>query len=149
MAYYNKIGLLILNDNQTKFLVCEPGSMYGKNASDAAAVVVKQYLIPGGRIWPGQTDIFCLKEEIKEELNCEIDESSIEFIAEYTDVSATSPDRDVSIKLYKGTVIGTPTPSSEIGALHWIGKEDIGDGRISPIINNKIIPDLISRGLLR
>lgn len=28
MAYYNKIGLLILNENQTKFLICEPGEKY-------------------------------------------------------------------------------------------------------------------------
>ena len=139
MAYYNKIGLLILNDDQSKFLVCEPGEKYLEKS-------VTQYLMPGGQ-FTEDSEKECLSAEIKEELNCEVDLESLEFIGEYTDAAAIVG-RDVSIKLYKGKIIGTPAPSSEIGALHWIGKEDINNLKVSPIIRNKIIPDLIGRGIL-
>lgn len=140
MAYYNKIGLLVLNDDQTKFLVCEPGKKYKEKG-------VRQYLMPGGKL-EEKSDLECLQAEIKEELDCGIDVNSLELIGEYTDVAAT-PGRDVMIRLYKGRLIGAPKPSTEIGALHWIGKESVIDPKVSPIIRNTIIPDLVVKGILK
>lgn len=140
MAYYNKIGLLVLSEDEKSFLVCEPGSEYKEKR-------VTQYLMPGGQI-EENLDIECLQREIKEELNCGLDLSSISFINEYTDVAAT-PGKDVMIRLYIGKLLGEPVASSEIGKLHWIRKEDINDEKISPIIRNKIMPDIINRNILR
>ena len=98
MAYYNKIGLLILNNDQTKFLVCEPGEKYTEKS-------VTQYLMPGGKL-EEKSDVECLQVEIQEELGCEVDVDSLELVGEYTDVAAT-PERDVMIRLYKGNLIGT------------------------------------------
>ena len=140
MAYYNKIGLLVLNEARDKFLVCEPGSKYLEKS-------VTQFLMPGGQ-FKEESDIECLVEEIKEELDAKIDIESLIFIGEYTDVAAT-PGRDVLIRLYQGKLLDEPKPSTEIGALHWVGKEDSANDRLSPIIRNKILPDLISRDILK
>lgn len=140
MAYYNKIGLLILSENKDSFLVCEPGDKYEEKS-------VVQYLMPGGQ-FEEESDIKCLQREIREELDCEIDISSIKFVNEYTDIAAT-PGKDVMIKLYIGKLIGEPVASSEIGVLHWISKNDINNGKVSPIIRNKIIPDLINKNILK
>lgn len=139
MAYYNKIGLLILNEDQAKFLACEPGEKYLEKS-------VTQYLMPGGQ-FVENSEKECLSAEIKEELNCEVDLESLEFIGEYIDEAAVAG-RDVKIRLYKGKVIGSPAPSGEIGALHWIGGNDIDNPKVSPIIRNKIIPDLVKRKIL-
>lgn len=139
MAYFNKIGLLVLSEDSKTFLVCEPGNKYMDKR-------VVQYLMPGGQI-EEKSDIECLKREIKEELDCDIDIKTVELIGEYTDVAAT-PGKDVMIRLYEGKLIGEPKPSSEIGSLHWISKNDIINYKVSPIIRNKIIPDLINRKIL-
>ena len=138
MAYYNKIGLLILNEDQTKFLVCEKYPQF----------VTSDYIMPGGK-FEEESEVETLKAEIKEELDCDIDTNSLNYIGEYIDVAAGRPDRDVSIKLYKGKIIGTPKPSTEIKEIHWIGKEDQTNPKLSPIIRNKIIPDLVSRSILK
>ncbi len=138
MAYYNKIGLLVMNRQKTRFLVCE------KSAED----ITSDYIMPGGQFHE-KTVKDCLKNEIKEELDCEIDFQTLEFIGEYTDAAAGQPKRKVSIKLYKGTLIGNPKPSTEIKRIHWIGKKDKENLRVSPIIRNKIIPDLIKRNILK
>jgi len=140
MAYYNKIGLLILSEDAKKFLVCEPGDKYTERS-------VTQYLMPGGKL-EEKSDIECLKAEIKEELGCDVDIKSLELIGEYTDIAAT-PGRDVRIRLYKGKLIGEPEPSTEIGALHWISKEDVTNQKVSPIIRNKIIQDLVNRKIIK
>lgn len=140
MAYYNKIGLLVLSEDAKKFLVCEPGDKYTVKS-------VKQYLMPGGKL-EEESDVECLQSEIKEELGCDIDVDSLELIGEYTDVAAT-PGRDVMIRLYRGKLIGNPKPSTEIGALHWISKEDVTNQKVSPIIRNKITPDLVNKKILK
>lgn len=149
MAYYNKIGLLILNSDSTKFLVCEPGQGYGTDVGDLEASKMKQYIMPGGQLDKGFSEIETLIEEIREELACELDQNSLEKVSDYTDIAAASPDRDVLIRLYQGDIIGNPKPSTEIGALHWIGKADLENPMISPIIRNKIIPDLIQKNILK
>jgi 8-oxo-dGTP pyrophosphatase MutT (NUDIX family) len=138
---YNKIGLLILNKNQNKFLVCEPGKKYKEKQ-------VKMYLLPGGQIKKGESEIGCLKREIKQELDSEIDLKSLQFISEYYDVAAT-PGKYVKIRLYKGKLLDKPKPSTEIGRLRWIGKKDINNPKVSPILRNKIILDLVKRGILK
>ncbi len=138
MAYYNKAGLLILNEDQTEFLVCEKPPEF----------VTSDYIMPGGKI-EEETPEATLKAEIKEELDCVLDSDSLGWIGEYVDVAAGRPDRDVSIKLWQGRVIGEPKPSTEIRALHWIGKAAVDNPRVSSIIRNKIIPDLVKRGILK
>lgn len=138
MAYYNKIALLILNKNSTKFLVCEKPPEY----------VTSDFIMPGGKL-EEINEIECLKNEIKEELNCDVDINSLEYVGKYTAIAAGRPNRDVSIKLYKGRIIGTPLPSTEIKSIHWIGKKDRTNPKISPIIRNEIIPNLIKRGVLK
>ena len=138
MAYYNKIALLILSDEQTKFLVCE------KSPEN----VTSDYIMPGGKLEEA-TEVECLKNEMREELSCDLDTESLEYVGEYVDVAAGRPNRGVSIKLYKGKIIGTPAPSTEIKFIHWIGKEDQNNQRVSPIIRNKIIPDLVEKGILK
>jgi 8-oxo-dGTP pyrophosphatase MutT (NUDIX family) len=140
MADYNKIGLLCLNEGKTAFLVCEPGEEYQNDA-------VKQYLMPGGQL-EDDSDFECLKREIGEELDCGIKQSSLSFIGEYED-RAADPKKTVLIRLYKGDLIGKPRPSMEIGFLHWLSREDINNPKVSPIIKNKIIPDLVRRGILK
>lgn len=137
MAYYNKIGLLILSEDKTKFLVCEK----------APENVTADYIMPGGQ-FQEKTIEECLKNEIREELNCEVDFSTLMFVDEYIDAAAGQPDREVSIKLYKASIIGNPIASTEIKAVHFIGKEDVENIKVSPIIRNKIIPSLIEKGIL-
>jgi len=138
MAFYYKIGLLVLKQAATKFLVCEKAPEH----------VTSDYIMPGGRL-EEDNDLECLRNEIKEELNCQIDESSLAVIGEYQDVAAGRPDRQVQIKLYHGRLIGTPKPSTEIKYLHWIGKADATNPRVSPIIRREIIPNPVARRILK
>lgn len=138
MAFYNKIGLLILNDDATKFLVCQK---FAQN-------VTADYIMPGGKN-DENDDYECLKNEIKQELNCEVDFDTLQFVNKYEDIAAGRPDRTVEIKLYAGKIIGNPTPSTEIEKLHWIGGDAIENPQVSPIVRNKIIPDLLSKNILK
>lgn len=138
MAYWYKIGLLVLNDDNTKFLVCEK----------AKEDITDLYIMPGGQM-DEETVEETLKNEIAEELGCEVDFSTLKYIGEYSDVAAGDPDHEVTIELYQAKLIGEPHPMREIKKLHWIGKEDAQNPKVSPIIRNQIIPSLIEKKILR
>jgi 8-oxo-dGTP pyrophosphatase MutT (NUDIX family) len=138
MAFYTKIGLLVLNEDTTKFLVCQ------KASDDISA----DYIMPGGQLTEDNY-LECLRNEIKEELDCALDEASLELIGEYEDIAAGHTNETVKITLYRGKLSGEPIPSSEIKFLHWIGKEDEHNEQVSAIIRHKIIPDLIKRKIIQ
>ncbi|HEV7454872.1 MAG TPA: hypothetical protein VGO07_06460 [Candidatus Saccharimonadales bacterium] len=138
MAYYYKIGLLVLNDDATKFLVCEKDK---NNITD-------QYIMPGGQMTE-KTVEECLRNRIKRELDCEVDFTALKSIGEFTDLAAGQPDREIAMELYQAKIIGTPKASAEIKYLHWIGKEDAANDRVSHIIRNYIIPTLVKKGILK
>ena len=105
--------------------------------------------MPGGQLDESENDVKCLVREIDEELAVKTDETSFRYINEYIDVAAGDSTKDVSIKLYKGKIIGKPKPSAEIIKFHWIGKDDLSHPRLSPVIKNKILPDLIKKNILK
>lgn len=134
---YHKVGLLILNSDRTKFLVCQK---YRRNVTDA-------YIMPGGQN-DEQDDIECLKNEIAEELSCELDIPSLKYIGNYRDIAAGFSDRNVEIKLYEGKIIGEPVASTEVEKVHWIGFSDMQNKNVSSIIRTKIMPDILDRQIL-
>jgi len=137
MAYWYNIGLLVLNAQKNKFLVCE------KAPND----VTDLYIMPGGQM-EGETAKECLERTIKKEVGCGVDPDSLEYIGEYADTAAGAPDRDVAIDLYRGKLLGEPEPTGDIKRLHWVGKEDVDNPRLSPIVRNQIIPSLVDKGIL-
>jgi len=102
--------------------------------------------MPGGQIDSGESDIDCLVREIKEELSVDTDINSLEYLWEYIDVAAWDLTKDVSIRLFKWKIIWNPVPSQEIIWFQWIDKT--WNSKLSAIIKNKILPDLVSRKIL-
>ncbi|OIO51567.1 DNA mismatch repair protein MutT [Candidatus Uhrbacteria bacterium CG_4_10_14_0_8_um_filter_58_22] len=138
MADINESALLILNEDRTKFLVDH------KSKED----VTSQWLMPGGSIEAGESVEESLAREVGEELNCQLDVSTVKFVGEYEAPAAGLPGKIVNIKLYSGSIVGQPVPNSEIVALGWLGKNDRDNQEVSEIIREKIIPDLLERGIL-
>lgn len=73
----------------------------------------------GGKKEEGESEIDCLKREIKEEVGCEIDESSLKFLHEFEDIAHGKDKALVNIRMYKGKLIGKPLPSSEIAEVGY------------------------------
>lgn len=135
MADYDKVGLLTLRHG--KILLCR------KKHTTALLI------LPGGCREPGESDMDCLTRELHEELG-DVAISAVEHIGFYSDRAASSetgPAKTVQIELYRAELVGDPVAQSEIRELVWFGEDD-DRARLSPSIANKILPDLLSRGIL-
>jgi 8-oxo-dGTP diphosphatase len=132
---FDKIGFLALRDG--KILLCRK--------KQGTSLLI----LPGGCREPGESALDCLSRELREELG-DVVASGVELVGVYTDRAAgseTAQPKTVRIELYRGELIGEPVASSEIGELVWFGGDDDRD-QLAPSIANKILPDLLARGIL-
>jgi 8-oxo-dGTP pyrophosphatase MutT (NUDIX family) len=132
MADYEKAGLLVVREG--RILLCRK--------KNAPALLI----LPGGKFEPGETAIQCLLRELREELG-EVTATGFQPVGTYTDRAAGDASKTVRIELYGGELAGTPVASAEIGELIWFGEGDDW-AQLAPSLANRILPDLIARGLL-
>lgn len=135
MADITKVGVLILRGD--RMLLC-------RKSRDTSKLI-----LPGGRIEPGESDLDCLTREAREELG-DVALTQIEYLGTYEDRASLDDPAAVKtlrIVLYRGRLKGLPTPSSEIAELVWFGP-DSNRSRLTPILVNRILPDLAARGIL-
>lgn len=100
----------------------------------------------GGKMEEGESEIECLKREVKEEIGCKIDEKTLKFLTEFEDV-AHGKDALVNIRMYEGKLIGDPKPISEVVE---IGYFDYGSDKrhLSEIAQRTIFPWLKMNGYI-
>jgi len=135
VADFNKVGVLILRGD--RLLLCR------KNRDTS------RLILPGGRIEAGESDLDCLTRELREELGA-VALGNVEYVGTYEDRAALDDPaivKTLRIALYRGDLVGTPTPASEITEIVWFGP-DSDASALTPIFVNRILPDLLSRGIL-
>ena len=136
MADYNKVGLLLINEDS--FMLCKKR---GLNAG---------FILPGGRVEPGESALQCMERELSEELG-DVQLISPEYVGVYEDIAASDDPlerKTVRIELYTGQLIGYPLPNAEIEEFIWYGPKS-DSTLLTPILRNRILPDIISRGILK
>ena len=135
MITIQKIGLAVIHNN--KLLVVR------KKNTD-------KFILPGGKRIAGENDTDTLKREIKEELQCDIDTGILKFIGEFEDIAANEYNTIINIRLYVGAL---PSDSikvdNEIIEYIWFNCSKDNVQNLSRSIKNKIIPNLISSGMLK
>jgi len=116
--YFDKIALLVIKD---------------KKVLMARSKGKEHFYMPGGKREAGESDVECLLRECREELGIEVDLSSAFLYGVFSSFSYV--DKPFArLKMYFANFTGTPTPSSEIEEIGWLGFADrekaIGSGRI-------------------
>lgn len=132
VADYNKIGVLVVRAGA--ILLCRK-----KQGT-------RLLILPGGCLEAGESAVECLRRELREELG-EVRVEGLEHLGAYGDRAAGEGEKTVHIELYRGELRGTPAPHAEIAELVWFGPGD-DRGLLAPSLRNKILPDLIARGIL-
>lgn len=92
----------------------------------------------GGKIEGAESDIDCIKREVREELGCDVDEKSLRYLNTFEDI-AHGKRGMLNLKMYAGELKGEPKPSSEIVDIGWF---DTNSPKIhlSEIAQRKIFP---------
>ena len=129
-----KAALLVFKDNEI---------MLARSKKNAEV-----FYMLGGKFEPGESDEECLRREVKEEIGCDILPRSLTFLHEFSAVPHGKGKEDVLLveRVYKGEIIGTPVPQSEIEEVRYYGTS-IDQKHLTPM-SEKIFAWLMEAGLL-
>lgn len=107
----------------------------------------KVFYTLGGKVEDRESDVECIKREVKEEIGCDIFEKSIRFLVEFEDIAHGKQDSILHIKLYEGKLIGEPKPLSEIAEIKYFDSQS-DKKHLSEIAQRKIFPWLKIHGYI-
>lgn len=120
-----KIGAAIVKDNQLLVVSKKKSPDY--------------YMLPGGKLEDGETDLEALKRELKEELQLEIISSTLLGNFETKSMLGTET---MFLTVYIVEMDGEPTPDNEIGAYKWIPIDTKESEYLGTGITNFTLPAL-------
>jgi 8-oxo-dGTP diphosphatase len=127
-----KIGLALINGNRV-LLVKKRGSDF--------------LILPGGKPEKNETDAQTLSRELDEELGCRLVSDQLTCLGTFSDAAAGMPGVKVTIRLYAGSVVGTPIPQAEIDSFVWWTPTEHDQSMLAPSLKNSILPFLSSNFL--
>jgi 8-oxo-dGTP diphosphatase len=132
MKVINIVALAILKEGEI---------LLGRSVKEGGA-----FKFIGGKAEENESDIECLKREVKEEVNVEVDDKSIKFLKEYEGVSWNDTQLVIKVRLYLGDIIGEPVASREIVEVKYFDSSVESDLILG--VSRKFIPWLKERGFI-
>ncbi len=130
MKLIRKAGLLLLRDG--RILLCRKSRG------------TQLLILPGGKYEGAETAEECIRREVREELGAGVLLRG--FVGTYADAAAGEVDTVVQSDCYLGELDREPQACAEIAELVWFGVND-DMSLVSASLRNKILPDLLARGL--
>jgi 8-oxo-dGTP diphosphatase len=125
MRYIIKVGLAVLRDRRILMVRKRNGL---------------SFILPGGKLEPGENELQGLIRELDEELGCGL--LSAEYLGDFSAPAADLTDTTVTVRLYRGEISGEPAPRSEIEELRWISIIS-PEAAVAPSLSGKILPFLL------
>ena len=87
--------------------------------------------------------------EVREELNCGVEPSSVAFIGEFVTAAANEPDTRLVARVYQGQLVGVPVASNEIEELRWLADDGTAQElMLAPLLEDWVLPQLREMGLM-
>lgn len=103
----------------------------------------QRYMLPGGKIEPGEAPDQTAIREIAEEVGLALEPSRLEFLGEWTAPAANEPGLLVHGHVYAHPWVGGAAPSAEIADLQWLLPDDMRNrDDLAPLLVTRVLPAL-------
>lgn len=114
------------------------------DADDRLLLVRKRgtaaFMLPGGKIEPGECALDALARELAEELGVRLDRGATRPLGRFAAPAANEPDTVVEAEAFLAVVDGEPRPAAEIEELRWHALAAPEPPDLAPLLVQHILP---------
>lgn len=100
-----------------------------------------RFMLPGGKIEPGETPDQTAVREAHEELGVELDEGQLVFLGEWTAPAANESGRTVHGHIYEHSYVEGVAVRNEIAESQWVSPGELSVRQdIAPLLQIRVLP---------
>jgi len=100
------------------------------------------FILPGGKLEPGESPREALMRELNEELGPDLDTAGLEPLGHFQAPAANEPDHRVEAAVFVGRLRGTPVARAEIEELAWLECGFPARDNLAPLLREQVLPAL-------
>lgn len=109
-----------------------------------------RFMLPGGKLEPGESAAEAAVREAREEIGAELDEGLLRPLGLFEAAAANEPGRTVTATVFEHPVVAFGAPAAEIEEATWVDPDGRRqDPRLAPLLADAIFPALRDRGPFR
>jgi 8-oxo-dGTP pyrophosphatase MutT (NUDIX family) len=104
----------------------------------------ERFMLPGGKLEPGETAREAAIREIREEVGVEL--ADVELLGEFHGAAANEPGATLESTVFTARALGEPVACAEIAEVRWVDPEDLpADLLLAPLLEHQVVPVLLGR----
>ena len=104
----------------------------------------ERFMLPGGKLDPGETTATAAVREVAEEIGLELTTADLHLLGSFDEEAANEAQTRVAATVYTATLSGRPEVAREIAALRWQPLAET-PGDVAPLLARHVLPALRAR----
>lgn len=103
-----------------------------------------RFMLPGGKLEPGESARDAAIREIKEEIG--VDLAEVALLGEYRGAAANEPGATLESTVFTARALGEPVACAEIDEVLWVDPRALpAEVALAPLLEHQVVPDLLAR----